>query len=303
MHKMSDRDLRIATLTGAIVGTGLRVSPAAYREVGFTLLLTPDGYNPKTKKGRARGYSTAIMHFAPANLSGYEVCRHRSAGCTAACLNTAGHGGIIKAGETTNEVQLARIARTRLFFLNRFLFNLILVREIETHVRVARAHGMIPCVRLNGTSDLDWERLRLNDGRTVLETFPDVQFYDYTKVTKRAIDNGLGKHPANYRLCMSRSETNWSDCVDVLNAGGTVAVVFQRSVPESYEGYTVVNGDADDLRHLDPAGVIIGLKAKGKGKKDTTGFVLAQPKPARVRRPKAIKTRASRPRATLAAAA
>jgi hypothetical protein len=153
----------------------------------------------------------------------------------------------------------------------------VFVREIETHIRRARANGLTPCVRPNGTSDLPWERLRLNDGRTVLETFPDVQFYDYTKHPARALANARGQHPANYKLCFSRSESNWSDCEDVLNAGGNVAVVFQSYLPDFYNGYRVVNGDLDDLRHLDPAGVIVGLKAKGRGKRDASGFVVLQP--------------------------
>ncbi len=270
----------------AIVGNRLTVSKKAYAAMRFYNLLTPDGYNPKTKKGRAQGYSSAIMHFAPANRSGFEVCRFRSAGCSAACLNTAGHGGIKLDADGLNAVQLARIARTLVFFLNRFLFSIILIREIEQHERRARNNGLTPVVRLNGTSDLDWERIRLNDNRTVLETFPHIQFYDYTKVAKRALANARGEHPANYSLTFSRSETNWSDCVDVLNAGGNVAVVFnichckracKHEIPDvgmTYEGYRVINGDHDDLRFKDPRGVIVGLKAKGPAKQDTSGFVV-----------------------------
>jgi hypothetical protein len=245
-----------------------------YREHGFVELLTPDGYNPKTKKGRARGYSTAIMHLAPADLSGLNVCQFATPGCRAACLNTAGHGGIIKKGQTTNEVQLARIARTNLFYRDRFTFNNVLIKAIETHVRRARAKGLIPVIRLNGTSDLPWERLRLNDGRTVLETFPDIQFYDYTKNPKRAAKWAAGDMPANYHLTFSRAESNHDDVNAVLTAGGNVAVVFQKELPDIFAGRRVINGDADDLRFLDPKGVIVGLKAKGRGKRDESGFVV-----------------------------
>lgn len=277
----------VAFLNADIIGTGLTVRKAAYREMGFYNLLTPDGYNPKTKKGRARGYSTAIMHFAPADLSGYDVCMYRSAGCTAACLNTAGHGGIVPAGKTlaTNEVQLARVARTITFFVNRFLFNAVFVREVAQHVRRALKNGLTPAVRPNGTSDLPWERLRLNDGRTILATFPTVQFYDYTKHPDRALANARGEHPSNYFLCFSRSETNWSDCESVLAAGGNVAVVFnichckracKHEIADglTYRGYRVISGDHDDLRFLDERGVIVGLKAKGLAKQDTSGFVV-----------------------------
>ena len=255
---------------------------AIHETYGFYDLLTPDGYNPKTKKGRAAGYSTAIMHFAPAELSGYNVCPGASAGCIASCLNTAGHGGIIKRGETTNEVQLARIARTKLFFEHRFVFNALLVKSIASHIRRARKHGLTPVVRLNGTSDLPWERLRLNDGRTVFETFPDITFYDYTKVTRRALDNAAGRHPANYKLTYSRSEANELDAVAALHAGGNVAVVFNGALPAQFAGKPVLDGDHDDLRFLDPANVVVGLTAKGRGKRDTSGFVVPTGRALRV---------------------
>jgi hypothetical protein len=265
---------------------------AGYRQFGFLSLLTPEGYSPKTDKGRARGYATAIMYFAPANLSGYDVCQYRSEGCTASCLNTAGHGGVALDSAGLNAVQRARIARTRFYFLNRFLFNVMLVREITAHVRRAKARGMTPCVRLNGTSDLPWETLRLNDGRTVLETFPDVIFYDYTKHPGRALRHANGAMPANYSLTFSRSEVNSAECESVLSAGGNVAAVLKfcpckrtckHETPAGLEYFDrpVVSGDHDDLRFLDPAGVVIGLKAKGRARTDTSGFVVELVSPAR----------------------
>jgi len=242
---------------------------------GFVELLTPDGYNPKLKKGRARGYSSAIMHFAPARLSGYNVCPQATLGCAAACLNTAGHGGIIRKGEVTNDIQRARIARTHLFFRDRARFNDVLVEATTTHIRRARKKALTPMVRPNGTSDLPWERLTMNDGRTIFETFPDVQFYDYTKNPMRAIANAKGEHPANYSLTFSRSGLNDAACRDVLAAGGNVAVVFAtHDFPSTFLGAPVIDGDADDLRPLDPRGVVVGLKAKGRAKKDTSGFVV-----------------------------
>lgn len=257
-------------------GTRLTIPQAVYATVGFLNLLTPDGYNPKTKKGRARGYSTAILHLAPADLSGAEHCAYRSPGCTAACLNTAGHGGIIKAGETTNEVQLARIARSVLMRTNKALFKLILETEMRTHVRRATAKGLTPAFRLNGTSDLAFELYKLNDGRPVMEAFSDCAFYDYTKNPTRALAYGNGTMPANYTLVFSRSEINADDVKRVLATDANVAVVFQKYVPDIYLGRRVINGDTDDLRHLDPRGVIVGLKAKGPGKRDQSGFVVTQ---------------------------
>jgi hypothetical protein len=253
------------------------VGKRGYRQFGFVEMLTPDGYNPKTKKGRARGYSTAILHLAPAALSGFDVCQYATPGCRAACLNTAGHGGIALDAAGLNDVQRARIARTRLMFLNRFLFNVLLVRAIDTHIRRARKNGLTPVVRLNGTSDLPWERIRLNDDRTVFETWPDIQFYDYTKHVKRALANVAGAHPSNYSLTFSRAESNHSDAVTVMAAGGNVAVVFKvkpHQSPDIWAGQRVIDGDNDDLRFLDPANVIVGLAAKGRGKRDASGFVV-----------------------------
>jgi len=268
-------------LIGSIKPGALTLPKRVYDAVGFYNLLTPDGYNPKTKKGRAKGYSTAILHLAPADLSGLEQCPHRSPGCTKACLNLAGHGGILKTGETTNEVQRARIARTRLLHENRWLFNVILEVEMRTHIRRAEAKGLIPAFRLNGTSDRPWEYSTLNDGRRIMDVFAEYTFYDYTKNPHRVART----LPANYTLVFSRSEINETDVLATLERGINVAVVFQRYLPDVYLGRRVINGDEDDLRFLDPTGgIIVGLKAKGPGKRDMSGFVVLQAKPARARR-------------------
>lgn len=260
---------------------------------GFTTMLTPDGYNPKLKKGRARGYHSAVLHLAPADLSGREVCHHRSRGCTLACLNTAGHGGIKLDAAGLNDVQRARIARTTMYFDARQEFFYVLVDSIEAHIRAALKRGLIPVVRLNGTSDIDWENQSFvgRDGveyANMFARFPDVQFYDYTKNPARAMLSALGAMPANYVLTFSRAETkaNQMAADNVLAAGGNVAVVFtickckracKHEIPDvgfTFNGHRVVNGDHDDLRFLDPAGVYVGLKGKGRAKQDTTGFVV-----------------------------
>lgn len=260
---------------------------------GFNELLTPDGYNPKTKKGRARGYSSAILHFAPANLSGMNVCQFASPDCTRVCLNLAGHGGIALDASGLNTVQRARIARINYYRWHRPEFWALLVAAIESHIRRATKKGLCPVVRLNGTSDLPWEIMRGTDGLTIFERFPGVQFYDYTKSVKRALSWARGSMPANYHVTFSRSEVNDADVSAVLAAGGNVAVVFDcgathdaSRMPSMWRGRRVVNGDADDLRFLDPAGVVVGLTAKGPaiGKGSATGFVLAT-EPLALRRP------------------
>ena len=153
----------------------------------------------------------------------------------------------------------------------------VLAKEITKAILKARRAGYTPVFRLNGTSDLPWESLRLNDGRTVLETFPEITFYDYTKHVSRALANAAGEHPSNYSLTFSRAESNHDDVAAVLSAGGNVAAVFAvrpHALPLQYADRPVIDGDLDDLRFLDPAGVIVGLSAKGRGKRDTSGFVI-----------------------------
>lgn len=228
--------------------------------------------NPKVLKGQSQGYNTFILHLAPANLSGYETCPKRTAGCTAACLNTAGHGGMFKKGETTNMVQEARKRRTRMFFENRAGFFEQLVKEIQNAIKLSAKQGMIPVFRLNGTSDLSFEKYEVKDGKNIFQLFPDVQFYDYTKILGRKV-----KHLTNYHLTFSAADGNDADVLKAIQQGYNVATVFglkkTEPMPETYNGRPVFNGDESDLRFLDPKGVIVGLYAKGRAKKDESGFV------------------------------
>jgi len=216
--------------------------------------------NTKLLKGTKRGYMSFVLHLAPGDLSGREVCPKRTPGCTAACLNTAGRG-------KQNSVQRGRLRKTAMYFDQRDAFMHLLINNIGRAVRQAERADMTPCIRLNGTSDIPWKRVRV-DGKNVFELFPDVQFYDYTKILERKV-TAL----PNYHLTFSRAENNDSDVERAIAAGMNVAVVF-REVPDTYQGLPVISGDEDDLRFLDPAGVIAGLKAKGRAKKDTSGFVV-----------------------------
>jgi len=220
--------------------------------------------NPKLMKGEKQGYLSFVLHLAPSDLSGYNTCPMASAGCRAACLNTAGRGGIFKKGESTNVIQKARIAKTRMFFEDRETFMLQLVREVKAAIRQAEKKNMIPCFRLNGTSDIRWETVSIGGHKNIMEMFPQVQFYDYTKLTNRR------NLPANYHLTFSRSESNDSALSTVEQ---NIAVVF-NTLPGVYLGRPVISGDDTDLRFLDPVGVVVGLKAKGKARKDTSGFTV-----------------------------
>jgi len=232
--------------------------------------------NPKVLKGMSQGYNTYILHLAPADLSGYETCAKRTAGCTAACLNTAGRGGMFKRGENTNVIQQARIRKTKMFFENRVEFMATLVKDIELAIKQSKKMELVPVFRLNGTSDLAWEKYEVvRNGqlfRNIFTAFPEVQFYDYTKILGRKV-----KEYSNYQLTFSAADGNDSDVLRAMNEGLNVAVVFgikkTLPMPVDYLNRPVFNGDESDLRFLDPRGVIVGLYAKGKAKKDTTGFV------------------------------
>lgn len=224
--------------------------------------------NPKLLKGEKKGYMSFVLHLSPANVSGYETCPKRTEGCTAACLNTAGRGGMFKPGGT-NTIQEARKRKTRMFFEDRDSFMAALYFDIMKGITQAGRKNMTPAFRLNGTSDIAWEKYEVpGTGKNIFECFPEVQFYDYTKMRNRKVS-----HLTNYHLTFSKADGNDMDVRLAASAGMNVAVVFEK-LPETYIGKTVVDGDDTDLRFLDPKGVVIGLKAKGRARKDTSGFVV-----------------------------
>ena len=232
--------------------------------------------NPKVLKGLKQGYNTYIMHLAPADLSGYQTCPKATAGCKAACLNTAGRGGMFKKGENTNTIQQARIRKTKMFFENRTEFMAQLVKDIELGIKQSVKKDLIPVFRLNGTSDLSFEKYEVvRNGvlyRNIFDAFPETQFYDYTKILGRKVND-----IKNYSLTFSAADGNDTDVMKAIAQGYNIATVFgikkTEPMPEYYNGLPVFNGDESDLRFLDPKGVVVGLYAKGKAKKDTSGFV------------------------------
>lgn len=236
-------------------------------------------HNTKTMKGEKKGYLTAIMHLAPHTASGISnVCTHATAGCSYACLNTSGQGGMGLDENGLNRVQAARIRRTRFLKRHKDIFMTMLVTEITEFEHKARQKGLIPVVRLNGTSDIPWEKVKNNEGKTLMELYPEVQFYDYTKYppSKR------GPLPPNYHLTFSLAEDNDEIAVDALSNNMNVAVVLKLRPSEEIPTelyfhdklYPVVDGDKNDLRFLDDInGGIVALRAKGRAKKDETGFV------------------------------
>ena len=222
--------------------------------------------NAKIVKGEKLGYLTKGIHFAPADLSGHEVFRWRSKGCTMACLNTAGRGRM-------QNTQDSRIKKTKLFFEDTLAFLAKLEKEIASSIKSATKKAMTAVFRPNLTSDLVWEDIKNEQGKTLFQKFAETQFYDYTKSFGRMKAFLNGELPSNYHLTFSRSEHNEKIAKLVLAMGGNVAVVFRNQLPETWEGFEVVNGDENDLRFLDKSGVVVGLIEKGLAKKDETGFV------------------------------
>lgn len=220
------------------------------------LKLLAVGSNAKTSKGDDDTKLTAIMYLAPALMSGYNTCTSRSPGCEAACLFTAGRGAM-------NSVMQARINKTKLYFENNSEFIRILRNDLDLFNTYCTENNFQGYVRLNGTSDLYWE--------TILDftIYPDLKFYDYTKHTDRHVS-----HIPNYKLIYSRSEISTeSDIESAFHRYKNVSVVFEE-VPAVWKGRPVSDGDLNDLRWHDPENHYIALKAKGRAKHDTSGFVV-----------------------------
>jgi len=218
--------------------------------------------NAKTIKGQKLKVMTAILYLSPAKTSGYNVCPMASVGCKASCLFTAGRGQM-------GTVQKGRINKTLWYFLERKSFMEQLRKEIRRHIKRCIKKGYTPAVRLNGTSDIDWSIHGL------FEEFKEVQFYDYTKVYKRALKFVNKEYPKNYHLTYSLNEDNKKEAFTILKKGGNISAVFRnKKLPKVYNGFKVINADKSDVRFKDPKYVIAGLYAKGKALRDQTGFVI-----------------------------
>ena len=232
--------------------------------------------NAKTVKGQKEGFLTGILYMAPANLSGYNTCgMELIAVCKEACLNTAGLGGVY------SSIQLARINKAKLYFEHRELFMHNIVLDIKKLIAAASKKGFIPLVRLNGTSDIPWENVPLTvDGieyPNIMSVFPDLQFYDYTKRANRV------DLPKNYDLTFSYSGVlPYQKYVKIaMQNKMRIAVVFrtEKQIPKKFLGLNCVSGDNTDIRHIEAGNIIVALYAKGKAKKDNTGFVVDNVKP------------------------
>lgn len=230
-------------------------------------LFTRGASNAKTRKGlKVANVDTLILHLAPADEAGLgrSVCTSSTPGCVALCLYREGRAGILKDGESTNAILERRKARTREYWADPEAF----VDRLDREIQNAKRRGRTFVVRINGTSDLP------KVARELATRHPDVTFYDYTKHARPWL-----RQMANYTLTFSRTEANEAECFEALAHGVNVAVIFDtkrgRALPSTFYGMPVVDGDLTDLRYLDPRGVVIGLRAKGKkAKADRSGMVV-----------------------------
>jgi hypothetical protein len=246
----------------------------------------------KAAKATGFGCLNAIHYMAPADTAGVgNLCPNASEPCKALCLGTySGQAAIVADLENgTNSTRESRKNKARLFMGARKHYLNLMAREILAIERKAGREGLTPIIRLNGSTDIPWERVRFTIDRrttaalakagrmqpglpvTLLELFADLQFVDYTKSPQR-----LARKPANLDLTLSYSVINDAACIEALANGHNVAMVFAGGLPDMFAGFPVIDGDIHDLRHLDPkGGFIVGLSPKGnKAKKDTSGFVV-----------------------------
>lgn len=228
--------------------------------------------NAKTIKGEKYNIKTAILYLMPAKGSGVNLCANAVlAGCVKACLFTAGRGAM-------SNVMLSRLRKTLYFNQYREQFMLQLQNELIRERAKAKRKGYKLIVRLNGTSDIRWENIAVSGYANIMQALPDIQYYDYTKLANRR------NIPANYDLTFSYSgvEAYAPFVATAIANGERIAAVFRsRSIVEAmlangetFLGLPIVDGDDTDIRHLDPKGVVVALYAKGRARKDTSGFVV-----------------------------
>ena len=231
----------------------------------------------KTIKGESKGYSTAILYLAPSTTAkdaGFNVkntCNAETPECKKACLFKAGRGAF-------SNVEKARLEKTRFLLEDTNILKpnedaiLSIIIDIQAHIKKSKRRGLIPCVRLNGTSDLPFHLYEYN-GVSIMDMFRSVQFYDYTKHYFKAKEFANDTLPINYHITFSYTGYNIKECIKLLNQGVNVAVVFDNGFPNEFLGYKVLNGDKTDLTFTYPKGHIVGLNPKGNIDKESAFIV------------------------------
>lgn len=223
----------------------------------YRLLSVED--DPKTSKGTQFGWLTGILYLAPSTEADgvHNLCYGSTKQCVKACLFKQGMASF------RPSVKKARVRKTLEYLADPAAFEENLAWDIQKLIKEAKSRGLRPAVRINGTSDVPKLAMHL------AARFPEVQFYDYTKLPKPWL-----RMRANYHITYSHSGENLAQCFEALSHGVNVAVVFHGGLPANWHGYEVVDGDVSDLRFLDAKGVIVGLSAKGTARQmETGGFI------------------------------
>jgi hypothetical protein len=230
------------------------------------MLFTEEKANTKLAKGEGSDFYTVGLFLSPSteNSKGIDLCPFASGPCREDCLYTSGRAAIFKS------IIEARKRKTEQFLNDRTAFIEELKKDLYKLEKKAIKQGKKLVARLNGTSDIPWPR-------HIFETFPNVQFYDYSKSPFLKAKFLRGNLPENYHVTFSYSGENMPETLETLQNGGNVAVVFSNdNFPETWQGYKVISGEKNDLRFLDEQNVVIGLKAKGKAKKDLVSNFIIQ---------------------------
>jgi hypothetical protein len=240
------------------------------------LTLTPHElvYQIARKPGLySRKFTNRLKKVLPPMPHSFTFCAGSNDLCRDSCLVHAGQNS----GPIYNTHRKAM--QTAVLLNEPQAFMRLLVAAVQKHECVAPAEGYVPYMRLNVVSDIPWERVT----PWLFELFPDLSFYDYTKVGKRS-------PPDNYELTFSFSGDNKSQCQrEIAELGRKVAVVFLakrwgtkkgvkgkswvpiwrgdkagvRPLPTTFWDLPVLDGDVSDVRPLDPVSpAIVGLRWK-----------------------------------------
>lgn len=260
--------------------TSLNAAPAKDLETSY-LIGSSSHKIELSNRTKGAKFLSAILYLLQEKLSGVQICPHATESCKEVCLGThSGHAAMVERGAKTNTVQVARLKRTLLLTKHKEVFMKTLRKELDSMVKKAKAKGVSPAFRFNGTSDLPIENMG------IMQDYPEVQWYDYTKSKSRMIKFLAGKMPSNYHLTFSYTPEHVEDAQEILALGGNVAVVFnektkkikgERQLPsfvgKSFLGHEIIDGDLHDLRFDDPqGGYVVGLCRKGN-QKDMKFFV------------------------------
>tara|TARA_R110002167_G_scaffold39965_3_gene123286 strand:- start:53 stop:766 length:714 start_codon:yes stop_codon:yes gene_type:complete len=226
-------------------------------------LLSKGNTNAKTSKN---DQDTYILYLAPYNQNskGINICPKASEGCAAACLFSAGRGAF-------SNVINARKNKTEYYLHDKKTFINQLASELIKIDKKANKNTNQTLIRLNGTSDLDFIFLLKKYANFDISNYNNLHFYDYTKILGKVKKYSNNK---NYTLTFSRAEDNEQDIFKAVQYGANVSAVFKGTLPQTYKGIPVIDGDKTDNEMLKYKGYILGLKAKGKARTDKSGFVI-----------------------------